>query len=172
MSFIVSDVPEKFELTSPDVLNNLSLSYRISWPLNLILNPETLEQYANIFKYLVRVRRISWILEKSYQILKENVKQYGKRILRSPQYRHVQLIRHKFYHFVVHLQNHITSNAMQASWKTFKDELVSAKTIEDIYRKHATYIKRILFLCMLNKRSAEFYNAIDNVFKITIRFYK
>ncbi|XP_011296440.2 uncharacterized protein LOC101895064 isoform X2 [Musca domestica] len=171
LSFIVSDVPEKFELTSPDVLNNLSLSYRISWPLNLILNPETLEQYANIFKYLVRVRRISWILEKSYQILKENVKQYGKRILRSPQYRHVQLIRHKFYHFVVHLQNHITSNAMQASWKTFKDELVSAKTIEDIYRKHATYIKRILFLCMLNKRSAEFYNAIDNVFKITIRFY-
>ncbi|XP_061385996.1 uncharacterized protein LOC133320902 [Musca vetustissima] len=171
LSFIVSDVPEKFELSSPDVLNNLSLSYRINWPLNLILNPETLEQYANIFKYLVRVRRISWILERSYQILKENVKQHGKSILRSPQYRHVQLIRHKFYHFVVHLQNHITSNALQASWKTFKDELVAAKTIEDIYRKHTIYIKRILFLCMLNKRSAEFYNAIDNVFKISIRFY-
>ncbi|XP_073830310.1 gamma-tubulin complex component 6 isoform X2 [Musca autumnalis] len=171
LSFIVSDVPDKFELSSPDVLNNLSLSYRINWPLNLILNPETLEQYANIFKYLVRVRRISWILERSYQILKENVKQHGKDILRSPQYRHVQLIRHKFYHFVVHLQNHITSNALQASWKTFKDELISAKSIEDIYRKHATYIKRILFLCMLNKRSAEFYNAIDNIFKISIRFY-
>ncbi|KAM7350764.1 gamma-tubulin complex component 6 [Cochliomyia hominivorax] len=171
LSFIVNDVPEKFELNSPDVLNTLSLSYRINWPLNLILNPETLEQYANIFKYLIRVRRISWILERAYQILKEAVKQYGSQILKSPQYRHVQLIRHKFYHFVHALQNHITANALQASWKTFKDELMTAKTIEDIYRKHATYIKRILFLCMLNKRSAEFYNTIENVFKISLRFY-
>uniref|UniRef100_A0A1I8P730 Gamma-tubulin complex component 6 n=2 Tax=Stomoxys calcitrans TaxID=35570 RepID=A0A1I8P730_STOCA len=171
LSFIVNDVPEKFELSSPDVLNNLSLSYCINWPLNLILNPETLEQYANIFKYLVRVRRISWILEKAYQILKESVKKNGKDLLKSPQYRHVQLIRHKFYHFVHALQNHITGNALQASWKTFKDELLSAKTIEDLYRKHTTYIKRILFLCMLNKRSAEFYNTIENVFKIAIRFY-
>ncbi|XP_075155215.1 gamma-tubulin complex component 6 [Haematobia irritans] len=171
LSFIVNDVPEKFELNSPDVLNNLSLSYRINWPLNLILNPETLEQYANIFKYLVRVRRISWILERAYQILKESVKRNGKDVLKSPQYRHIQLIRHKFYHFVHALQNHITGNALQASWKTFKDELLGAKTIEDIYRKHTTYIKRILFLCMLNKRSAEFYNTIDSVFKISIRFY-
>lgn len=154
------------------MLNNLSLSYRINWPLNLILNPETLEQYANIFKYLIRVRRISWILERAYQILKEAVKQHGSCILKSPQYRHVQLIRHKFYHFVHALQNHITANALQASWKTFKDELMTAKTIEDIYRKHANYIKRILFLCMLNKRSAEFYNTIENVFKISLRFYK
>ncbi|XP_065363723.1 gamma-tubulin complex component 6 isoform X2 [Calliphora vicina] len=171
LSFIVNDVPEKFELNSPDVLNNLSLSYRINWPLNLVLNPETLEQYANIFKYLIRVRRISWILERAYQILKEAVKQHGSAILKSPQYRHVQLIRHKFYHFVHALQNHITANALQASWKTFKDELMTTKTIEDIYRKHATYIKRILFLCMLNKRSAEFYNTIENVFKISLRFY-
>lgn len=131
-----------------------------------------MDQYANIFKYLVRVRRISWILEKAYQILKENIKLHGKSILKSPQYRHVQLIRHKFYHFVHALQNHITANALQASWKTFKDELIAAKTIEDIYKKHTTYIKRILFLCMLNKRSSEFYNTIDNVFKISLRFYK
>ncbi|XP_055845305.1 gamma-tubulin complex component 6 [Episyrphus balteatus] len=171
LSFIVSDVPEKFDLNSSEVLSNLTLSYRIDWPLNLILNPETLDQYANIFKYLIKVRRISWVLEESYQILKEIVKKTGKKMLQSPQYIHVQQIRHKFYHFVHALKNHITSNALQASWKTFKDDLINATSIEDIYRKHTTYVKRILFLCMLNRRSVEFYNAIEKIFKISLRFY-
>ncbi|XP_067636054.1 gamma-tubulin complex component 6-like [Eurosta solidaginis] len=171
LSFTISDVPLKFDLSNPGVLNVLSLSYRIEWPLNLILNPETLEQYGNIFKYLIKVRRISWVLERAYQILKEAVKKLGKAILKSPQYRHIQLMRHKFYHFVHALQNHITANALQASWKTFKDDLLQAKSIEDIYRKHTTYVKRILFLCMLNRHSAEFYNTIENIFKISLRFY-
>lgn len=171
LSFTINDVPQKFDLTNPGVLHVLSLSYRIEWPLNLILNPETLEQYGNIFKYLLKVRRISWVLERAYQILKEALKKHGKQLLQSPQYRHVQLIRHKFYHFVHALQNHITANALQASWKTFKDDLLQAKSIEDIYRKHTTYVKRINFLCMLNRHSAEFNNAIENIFKISLRFY-
>ncbi|XP_054728198.1 gamma-tubulin complex component 6 isoform X2 [Anastrepha obliqua] len=171
LSFTISDMPQKFDLTNPGVLNVLSLSYRIEWPLNLILNPETLEQYGNIFKYLIKVRRISWVLERAFQILKEAVKKHGKGILKSPQYRHVQFMRHKFYHFVHALQNHITANALQSSWKTFKDDLLQAKSIEDIYRKHTTYVKRILFLCMLNRHSVEFYNTIENIFKISLRFY-
>ncbi|XP_067637777.1 gamma-tubulin complex component 6-like [Eurosta solidaginis] len=50
LSFTISDVSLKFVLSSPGVLNVLSFSYRIEWPLNRILNPETLEQYGNIFK--------------------------------------------------------------------------------------------------------------------------
>ncbi|XP_067635061.1 uncharacterized protein [Eurosta solidaginis] len=69
---------------------------------------------------------------KSYQILKKAVKKQGKAILKSPQYRHIQLMRHRFYHFVHTLQNHITANALQASCKTFKDDLLQAKSIEDI----------------------------------------
>lgn len=170
LSFEVHELPEKFDLSSSDVLSSLSLSYRVSWPVNLILNPETLDKYSNIFKYLIKVRRISWVLEESYQKLKEIVKKNGKEMLLSPQYRSVQQIRHKFFQFIHALNNHITSNALQASWKTFKDDLVSAKSIEDIYRKHTTYVKRILFLCMLNKKSVEFYNAIENIFKVTLRF--
>lgn len=131
-----------------------------------------MDNYANIFKYLIKVRRISWVLERAYQILKEAVKRHGTTMLKSPQYRHLQQIRHKFYHFVHALQNHITANALQASWKTFKDELLQAKNIEDIYRKHANYIKKIRWLCMLNRSCVEFQKHIENVFIISLRFYK
>lgn len=172
LSFIVDQMPDKFDLNSSNVLNILSLSYQVSWPLNLILNPETIEQYANVFKYLLKVRRISWVLEETFHDLKIVAKEHGRSILRSPQYNYVQQIRHKLSHFVHALQNHITSNALQAAWKVFKEDLQNSKTMEQLYRKHTHYIKKILFLCMLNKKSVEFYNTIEDIFKVVLKFYR
>lgn len=173
LSFIVDQMPEeKFDLNSANVLNMLSLSYEVSWPLNLILNPETIEQYTNVFKYLLKVRRISWVLEETFHDLKMVAKEHGRTILRSPQYNYVQQIRHKLSHFVHALQNHITSNALQAAWKVFKEDLKGSKTMEQLYRKHTHYVKKILFLCMLNKKSVEFYNTIEDIFKVVLKFYR
>ena len=91
-------------------------------------------------------------------------------MLLSPQYRHVQLIRHKLLHFVSTLENHITSIALQGSWQKFHDDLLTTKSMEDLYRKHTVYIKRIRFLCMLNKRSIEFNKTIENIFIVILRF--
>lgn len=133
---------------------------------------ETIEQYTNIFKYLVKVRWVSFVLGKSFQLLKEAHKQCGKQMLLSPQYSRVQLISHKLSHLVNALKNYITSSALQASWETFRKDLESAESMEDIYRKHTSYIKKILFLCLLNKKSVEFYNNVEEIFKVVLRFYK
>ncbi|XP_055627725.1 gamma-tubulin complex component 6 [Toxorhynchites rutilus septentrionalis] len=172
LSFSVEQIPERFDLYHPNVVSMLNLSYRVDWPLNLILNPETIDQYANIFKYLVKVRRVSFVLGKSFQLLKESFKQFGKRILTSPQYSRVQLISHKLSHLVNALKNYITSSALLASWESFRKDLESAASMEDLYRKHTHYIKRILFLCLLNKKSVEFYNNMEEIFKVVLRFYK
>ena len=95
LSFIVQSIPEKFELNSPNVLNMLSLSYKVSWPLNLILNPETLEQYSNIFKYLLKLKRVKWIMDEVWIMLKVTHKGLGVKLHNSQQYRQVQQIRHK-----------------------------------------------------------------------------
>ncbi|XP_058839564.1 uncharacterized protein LOC131695056, partial [Topomyia yanbarensis] len=172
LSFNVEQIPERFDLFHPNAISMLNLSYRVEWPLNLILNPETIEQYANIFKYLVKVRRVSFVLGKSFQLLKETHRQFGKRILSSPQYSRVQLISHKLSHLVNALKNYITSSALQASWETFRKDLESAESMEDLYRKHTNYIKRILFLCLLSKKSLEFYNNMEEIFRVVLRFYK
>lgn len=68
LSFTVEHIPESFDYKSPNVLDMLSLSYHIEWPLNLILNPETLQQYSRIFNYLMKVKRLSWLLEESFRV--------------------------------------------------------------------------------------------------------
>ncbi|EAA05519.4 AGAP010956-PA, partial [Anopheles gambiae str. PEST] len=173
LSFIVCQVPEKFDLYSPNVFSMLNLSYRVEWPLNLIFSNETIEQYTNVFKYLVKVRRVSYVLEDSFQLLKEASRRLGKPLLHSPQYARVQLIRHKLSHLVNALKNYITSSALHASWETFREDLQDAtETMEDLFRKHRTYLKRVIFLCLLNRRSIEFYNNIEHIFRVVLRFYR
>lgn len=93
-------------------------------------------------------------------------------IYTSPQYRHVQQIRSKLLTFVNALQNHITSTALQGSWRAFKIDLESTKSIDDLYHKHAKYLKRVKFLCMLNRGSAEFSIKLEDVFIVILRFYQ
>lgn len=91
-------------------------------------------------------------------------------IQRSPQYRHVQQIRHKLLCFVNALQNHITSIALEGSWQNFQKELENIESIEELYRKHVKYLRKVEFLCVLNKSSHEFYAKIEDVFVVILRF--
>ena len=172
LSFIVQNIPEKFELHSPAVLNMLTMSYKLDWPLTLILNPETMDQYQAIFNYLLKLKRISWVLEECFQMLKELRKHYGKDLLYSQQFRNAQQTRHKMTHFVQCLENHVTRNVLQISWFAFVDDLKSAQSIHCIYRKHTSYLKRVLFLCLLNKKSEEFQKHIEGSFKVILKFHK
>lgn len=172
LSFIVNNIPEKFELHSPAVFNMLTMSYELDWPLNLILNPETMEQYKAIFNYLLKLKRIGWTLEECFQMLKEVNKLHGKDLQKTQQFRNIQQTRHKMNHFVHCLENHVTRNVLQISWNAFAEDLKSAQSIHCIYRKHTSYLKRVLFLCLLNKKSFEFQKTIEDSFRVILRFHK
>lgn len=96
-------------------------------------------------------------------------KQSAGKIQLSPQFRHTQQIRHKLVCFINALQNHITS-VIQASWQTFQNDLDSVKSMEDLYKKHTKYLKRVKFLCMLNRSSRDIYDRMEDVFVLVVRF--
>lgn len=68
LSFIVDELPVVFDLKSPNALQSLSLTYAVEWPLNLLLNSETITHYAKIFQYLLKLRRIRWVLDKTFEV--------------------------------------------------------------------------------------------------------
>lgn len=63
LSFGIPNIPEQFEITSPKVLSELHLSYKVDWPLNLLLSVEAIEHYNKVFQHLLALRRITWILD-------------------------------------------------------------------------------------------------------------
>lgn len=68
LSFCIPNIPESFEMASPNVLNDLHLSYKVEWPLNLLISDEAIEQYDRVFLHLLKLRRITWLLEQCFYV--------------------------------------------------------------------------------------------------------
>lgn len=45
LSLAVNLVPHHLSYSSPNVFDCLQLSYKVQWPLNLLLTPDALEKY-------------------------------------------------------------------------------------------------------------------------------
>ena len=100
--------------------------------------------FLQIFGYLLKLCRISWVLEEDFLHLKREAKNRPG-LLRSSQYHRLQLYRHEMTHFVHALQNYVTSIVLEASWVEFLQNLKNANTLDDLYRMHVVYIKMVLF---------------------------
>lgn len=68
LSFFIPHVPDEFDMASPNVLRELHLSYKVEWPLNLLLSTETIEHYSLVFQHLIKLRRLSWLLEQCFYV--------------------------------------------------------------------------------------------------------
>jgi hypothetical protein len=100
--------------------------------------------FLQIFGYLLRLCRISWVLEEDFRRLKREAEDRPG-LLHSSQYHCLQLYRHEMTHFVHALQNYVTASVLEASWVEFLQNLKNASTLDDLYRMHVVYIKMVLF---------------------------
>ncbi|KAH8371743.1 hypothetical protein KR093_008752, partial [Drosophila rubida] len=172
LTLICSNIPESFDLMNIDVLSIFTLDCKVDWPLNLVISVETMQKYTHIFSYLLKLRHVSFMLERAYQHLQQLAKLHGKAIHMAPQYRHLQLVRRKLAHFVLTLQNHLETNALEGTWRMFNDKLRKVETVEELYQRHVEYVKQIIFISLLNRQSAKFRNTIDCILVIVLRFCK
>ncbi|XP_048483144.1 uncharacterized protein LOC105387979 [Plutella xylostella] len=173
LSFTMSETPLSFQHSSPDVLHCLSLTYLVGWPLNIILSHEALLRYAKVFQFLVKMRRISWVLGEDFESLKLAAKlsrQESRKLLRSPQYISTQLYRHIMASLIRALDNYIVTTCILTSWTEFENDLKKARTLDDLYDCHVVYIKKVLFRCLLNNRSTPVMKLLNDIFIVILKF--
>ncbi|EDW70043.1 uncharacterized protein Grip163 [Drosophila virilis] len=167
-----TNIPEAFDLMDINVLSIFKLDCKMEWPLNLVFSGETMDKYAQIFSHLIKLRHVSFIMERAYLDFQQSSRLHGRPLQQSSQYRHLQMVRHKLSHFVITLQNHLVTNALEGTWKSFTDELITVDSVEGLYQRHVEYLKEIAFFSLLNRRSAKFRETIDNILVIALRFCK
>ncbi|XP_059061769.1 gamma-tubulin complex component 6 [Achroia grisella] len=173
LSFTITESPLSFQHSSPDVLQCLSLTYAVEWPLNIILSQEALLRYAKVFQFLVKMRRIFWVLGEDFEALKLSVKfsrQHSRKLLRSPQYISIQIYRHNMAAMIRALDNYIVTTCILSSWTEFENDLKKARTLDDLYECHVVYIKKVLFRCLLNNRSTPVMKLLNDIFTVILKF--
>ncbi|VVC94433.1 unnamed protein product [Leptidea sinapis] len=153
LSFSISESPLSFQHSSPDVLQCLSLTYSVNWPLNIILSQEALSRYAKSLKLAVKLSR-----------------EHSRKLLKSPQYISLQLYRHVMASLVRALDNYIVTTCILSSWTEFEKDLRKARTLDDLYECHVLYIKNVLFRCLLNNRSTPVMKLLNDIFTVILKF--
>ncbi|CAK1582839.1 unnamed protein product [Parnassius mnemosyne] len=173
LSFTIAECPLSFQHSSPDVLQCLSLTYTVNWPLNIIMSQEALLRYAKVFQFLIKMRRVFWVLSEDFESLKLAAKlsrQHSRKLLRSPQYISVQIYRHIMASLIRALDNYIVTTCILTSWKEFESDLKKARTLDDLYDCHVVYIKKVLFRCLLNNRSTPVMKLLNDIFTVILKF--
>ncbi|XP_048504747.1 gamma-tubulin complex component 6 [Athalia rosae] len=166
LSLSVTDVPGQLQVSNPEALECLSLNYKISWPLNIILDEISMLQYSKVFKFLLMVGRVMWVLQEDFHLLK-----IERKAANSKQYHAIQLFRHSMMQFMTALHNYLTCSVLHASWAEFEKDLEHALTIDQVYLTHVSYIKKILSRCMLNPRGEKVRACLHNIFKVILKFH-
>ncbi|XP_024874610.1 gamma-tubulin complex component 6 [Temnothorax curvispinosus] len=166
LSLSAVDKPCQLYISDPNVLECLCLNYKISWPLNIILDDTMMLQYSKVFKFLIMIGRMSWVLQEDFNIMKVQ-----RNAVNSEQYHKLQLYRHSMTQFTNALHNYLTCSVLNSSWNEFEKDLQNSRTIDQIYLSHMSYIKRILSRCMLNTRGEKMRVCLINIFKIILKFH-
>ena len=175
LSLKVTAVPHHFSHSSPNVFDCLLLAYDVKWPLNLLLTQDTLEKYNLIFLFLVRLKRVSWLLQEDFVALKNTArgcfKEQHRDLLNSPQYHQVQIIRHSMSQFLQATLNYVSSSVLHASWTDFASSLKDATTLDHLYNAHIEYMKRLLKRCLLNSNSQRVEAVLHKILITIIKFH-
>ncbi|CAH1116129.1 unnamed protein product [Phaedon cochleariae] len=174
LSFRINSLPSCFDLGDPSVLDCLSLTYRVQWPLNVLLPTDTVGKYDEVFKFLLKLNRLSWVLKKTFLELKALAKETGKKeiyLMSSPQYRRLHQCRHIMTHFVQTLRNYVVGEVLQSSWTLFEKNLENVNNLDELYAAHTAYIKNILFMCLLNQKSLVLRSVLHKTFIVILKFF-
>lgn len=68
LSFKINRIPKRFDLRDPNLLKCFSLTYKVNWPLNILLPIDAIEKYNEIFHFLMKLQRITWILKRVFMV--------------------------------------------------------------------------------------------------------
>lgn len=162
LSFYIKEASGNVSNSQLEALECFTLRYRVGWPLNLILTEEVMDDYSQIFSFVLQLRLAAWALEDVYIHLMKDI---------SCRWHAVHIARHSLYHFVQSMQNYVMSQLLTLAWTEFLAELKkNAQSLDDLYEIHSNYVHRAKSRLLLTPKSASLMKIIRDALNLALKF--
>ncbi|KAG5673736.1 hypothetical protein PVAND_003756 [Polypedilum vanderplanki] len=125
-------------IESRGLFQYLTLTYKIKSPLHLIFSPKVLIKYNELFRFLIRVRKIQYDLQMLWCYHREK-KIQGKNDI-------VQF-RNKLMFLINNLMYYLHVDVLESQFSIMMDKIKETKDFEKIIRAHSCFQANILSLC-------------------------
>ncbi|XP_028555522.1 gamma-tubulin complex component 2 isoform X2 [Dendrobium catenatum] len=138
----IGDLPE---LVNINGIETFSLSYKVQWPLSLVISRKALTKYQLIFQLLFRCKHVERQLCVAWQVHQgfRSCNILGTTILRSSNLCRSML---KFINSLLH---YLTFEVLEPNWHLMHDRLQTVKSIDEVIQLHDFFLQKCLKECLL-----------------------
>uniref|UniRef100_A0A7N8WPE7 Gamma-tubulin complex component n=1 Tax=Mastacembelus armatus TaxID=205130 RepID=A0A7N8WPE7_9TELE len=160
-------------------LEVLTLSYKVPWPVDIVISSECQKIYNQVFLLLLQIKWAKYSLDtlrfsdftdvtkKLEGSLAEEVK------VKEPinqQIHRMCLLRVKLMHFVNSLHNYIMTRILHSTGLEFQHQVQEAKDLDQLIKIHYRYLATIHDRCLLREKVSFVKEAIMKVLNLVLIF--
>ena len=185
LSFAVRNISEEglekcMDPDSLEALDFLRLQYKPPQPLEVIITPTCLHKYDRLFKHLLRVMRMHYVVN---QLSKDAADRTSHR-------RGVDALARKFrieaHHFVTSVVGYFFEISVGVTWRKFEDKLDEIESridkedaegsmgdtegLHKLQEYHERVLDRILFATLLRNRQEQVLRLLEDIFTLILTF--
>ncbi|KAF7143680.1 hypothetical protein RHSIM_Rhsim05G0167600 [Rhododendron simsii] len=137
-----SDLEEPVSITG---LETFSLSYKVQWPLSLVISRKALTKYQLIFRFLFHCKHVDRQLCGAWQVHQavRALNTQGTAISRS------SLLCRSMLKFISSLLHYLTFEVLEPNWHVMHNRLKTAKSIDEVIQYHDFFLEKCLRECLL-----------------------
>uniref|UniRef100_A0A452RJA8 Gamma-tubulin complex component n=1 Tax=Ursus americanus TaxID=9643 RepID=A0A452RJA8_URSAM len=170
------------------ILDGLTLSYKIPWPVDIVISLECQKIYNQVFLLLLQIKWAKYSLD--VLLFGELASTAGKPQLREgllreqdttaqfgPQKEPIRqqihrmfLLRVKLMHFVNSLHNYIMTRILHSTGLEFQHQVEEAKDLDQLIKIHYRYLSTIHDRCLLREKVSFVKEAIMKVLNLALMF--
>ncbi|KAG5376690.1 hypothetical protein IGI04_041286 [Brassica rapa subsp. trilocularis] len=143
-------------------LETFSLSYKVQWPLSIVISKKALSKYHLIFRFLFHCKHVERQLCGAWQIHQgiRSMNSNGTAICRS------SLLYRSMLKFISSLLHYLTFEAslivvLEPNWHVMQDRLQSTRSIYEVIQHHDFFLDKCLRGCFL---------LLPDVLKVSVPF--
>ncbi|KAJ7395454.1 hypothetical protein BTVI_154519 [Pitangus sulphuratus] len=169
-------------------LDGLTLSYKVPWPVDIVISLECQKIYNQVFLLLLQIKWAKYSLDvlrfdelvsaaESPQVKEGTLSEQGTRPLFGPQTESIKqqihrmfLLRVKLMHFVNSLHNYIMTRILHSTGLEFQHQVEEAKDLDQLIKIHYRYLSTIHDRCLLREKVSFVKEAIMKVLNLVLMF--
>lgn len=162
-----------------NTLEVLTLSYKVPWPVDIVISSECQKIYNQVFLLLLQIKWAKYSLDtlRFNDFTEVTKKLEGSAVeearLKEPvsqQIHRMCLLRVKLMHFVNSLHNYIMTRILHSTGLEFQHQVQEAKDLDQLIKIHYRYLATIHDRCLLREKVSFVKEAIMKVLNLVLIF--
>ncbi|KAM4682732.1 gamma-tubulin complex component 5 isoform 2-T2 [Amazona ochrocephala] len=167
-------------------LDGLTLSYKVPWPVDIVISLECQKIYNQVFLLLLQIKWAKYSLDvlrfdelvcaaENPQVKEGTSLQQGTLPLFAPQPESIKqqihrmfLLRVKLMHFVNSLHNYIMTRILHSTGLEFQHQVEEAKDLDQLIKIHYRYLSTIHDRCLLREKVGKKPNGIFDTLSLAL----